>query len=442
MQLKHRWVVVAVLILGVARARADTVTTSITFDHQQVPYSGNLTIGSGTSPELRLQNGATTSGIATVVAGNGANQTGSLRIISSTFSGGDTYLGYQQGSNGTATIGGTNAAMNLGTGTLFVGYAGTGNLWINSGGQVNDGFGYVNTTTSAAVVVGSGSQWNSSYSLNVASGALTVAQGGTANSANGIVGMFPGGNGTAVVANAGSTLSITNRLDIGFSNSNGGATGTLFVQDRGVANAAGLSTLGTDAGSTGSAFITTSGTWNVGQILAVGLYGNGALTINSGGVVNGGNNAFVGDNAGSSGSASITGTGSQWNLTGQSLSVGYFGTGALTVAGGGHVNSGTGGLGSGNGVNGTALVTGAGSSWNAGSTMWVGYSGHGALTIGQGGVVTNGTGYVGFDSTGVGTVNVWDSGSVWTTSNDLYIGGQTGGVGTVSVGWGGLVAVG
>src|SRR5262249_22050609 len=73
------------------------------------------------------------------------------------------------------------------------------------------------------------------------------------------------------------------------------------------------------------------------QVVFVGQNGTGALTIQSGGTVS---SIFglgvVGNNAGSQGTATVTGAGSTWTNLG--TVVGGFGTGTLTIADGGTVS--------------------------------------------------------------------------------------------------------
>jgi len=96
--------------------------------------------------------------------------------------------------------------------------------------------------------------------------------------------------------------------------------------------------------------------------------GSGSLSIAAGGVVNTGS-------AYSNGTTTISGTGSQWNLVGGTLDT----NGVLTISGGGIVNSG------GFGIAGTATVSGPGSQLNA-QVISVGLQA-GTLSIQGGGAV-------------------------------------------------------
>ena len=112
----------------------------------------------------------------------------------------------------------------------------------------------------------------------------------------------------------------------------------------------------------------------------------------------------IGNNAGSQGAVLVTGAGSSWTNFGL-LSVGTSGTGTLTIANGGVVSNGgaSGFIAYTTGSQGTAIVTGPGSTWNisptdpngglrvGGSSLNTGFlppgPGTGSLTVANGGTV-------------------------------------------------------
>lgn len=157
--------------------------------------------------------------------------------------------------------------------------------------------------------------------------------------------------------------------------------------------------------------------------LYVGNTGTGSLLISGGGTVD---NAFfvsIGENAGVHGTVTVTGTNSL--LHGQtSLYVGWEGKGWLTVADGGRVNSGTGGVGALGGSEGSVTVTGEGSMWNNSSALFVGQSGVGELLISDGGGVSNSGAYIGYNNGSAGSVTVTGEGSLWINSDFLFVGGS------------------
>lgn len=125
---------------------------------------------------------------------------------------------------------------------------------------------------------------------------------------------------------------------------------------------------------------------NVGY-LNVGQSGKGELRIFSAGQVSSGV-AYLGLNAGADGSAVISGTGSTW--TSDYLSVGSSGNGRLRIERGGRVTASQSTMGVGWGANGTAVVSGSESLWRTGHFV-VGQSGTAVLTVGDHGTVLSET---------------------------------------------------
>lgn len=193
------------------------------------------------------------------------------------------------------------------------------------------------------------------------------------------------------------------------------------------------------AGMTGDIVVTGAGSAFDTAFLALGEYGDAQLDIADGGVVDVFTYTYVGVYAGSSGDAHVSGAGSALSVASE-FHVGVDGTGALTVDNGGAVNTGTtfAVIGTNASGVGTALVTGAGSTWTHGADLYVAYAGEGQLTIADGGVVSSTRGYLGGASTGEGSVLVTGVGSLWTMSQALYVGES--GVGALSIEAGGHVA--
>jgi len=113
-----------------------------------------------------------------------------------------------------------------------------------------------------------------------------------------------------------------------------------------------------------------------------------------------------------------------------SATVGYIGNtadGSLMVDGGSILTSSQARMGYTAGVNGTATVTGAGSTWNAGN-LRAGWSGNGTVNINNGGVVNGALAMLGYQATASGTVTVDGSGSMLSLTNSLYMGYNGSGV--------------
>ena len=185
----------------------------------------------------------------------------------------------------------------------------------------------------------------------------------------------------------------------------------------------GYGIIGLNAGSVGTATVTGSGTtWNNTAVsLTVGSSGNGELLVNQGGTVTSpaGN---IGLFAGSTGVATVKGAGSSW-VTPGNLVVGQVGdgNGTLNIQNGGAVSNLNGFLGYGVGATGTATVTGVGSTWTN-NLLQVGRLGTGTLNVEAGGAVTNTAGSIGEFAGSTGTATVTGPGSIWTNTGDLYVG--------------------
>ncbi|CAN7657421.1 autotransporter domain-containing protein [Bosea sp. LjRoot9] len=182
--------------------------------------------------------------------------------------------------------------------------------------------------------------------------------------------------------------------------------------------------------------------WDLGGVdLTIGDAGTGALTIAAGGAVSDVRYGYIAKQAGSSGALSVTGAGSSWANDLGEIYIGYGGTGTLMVADGGALTTGVFRIGNNAGSNGTATVTGAGTSLTALYQTYVGVAGTGSLTIADGATVSSGggggSGYMGGAATGNGTVTVTGTGSRWINIFDLGVG--LAGTGVLRVENGGVV---
>ncbi|MFK4823049.1 autotransporter domain-containing protein, partial [Ochrobactrum quorumnocens] len=266
---------------------------------------------------------------------------------------------------------------------------------------------------------------------NAGEGTLTVEGGGLLISTYGQIGVQAGGAGTVTVAGSGSGWLSNSTIYVGMF-----GTGTLNIEDGGTVSNAQSGYIGNYGGSAGAVAVTGIGsTWANADYLSVGYMGSGALTITDGGRVT---NSFgyIGANLGSIGTATVSGGGSSWENSGD-LVVGQLGDGTLAIESGGAVSNATGHIGFSPGSIGTITVTGENSSWTNHSTLVAGNYGTGRLTVAQGGVVSSEDGGIGIQAGSFGTVTVRDVGSTWTMVNDLVIGRA--GSGTVSVAAGGTV---
>jgi T5SS/PEP-CTERM-associated repeat protein len=307
--------------------------------------------------------------------GAGYKGTGSLRVAEGiTVASAGGYLGYRSGATGMATITGAGSKW-TNSGSLYVGYYGSGELSIEAGGQVSNFTGYL---TGAVIVTGAGSKWTNNGSLNIGnlgSGVLAIAAGGQVSSTNGFLGY--GSQSTATVTGAGSKWTNSSNLYVGF--------GTLTIEAGGQAS----NTRGYLGSSSGTSTVTVTGTdskWTNSNDLYVGETGSGVITITAGGQV-GNLTGCLGYYSGSTGIATVTGTGSKW-INSSSLYVGHEGNGTLTVEAGGQLSNTIGYLGYYPGSTGTVTVTGASSRWTNSESLYVGIIGSGTLNIRGNGNVT------------------------------------------------------
>jgi len=144
----------------------------------------------------------------------------------------------------------------------------------------------------------------------------------------------------------------------------------------------------------------SAGEVDLGQDLG---FGDGSLVVEQGGTLLSFTSS-LGVGAGHHASAILRGAGSSWDV-GQAFSVGEFGSGELRIEGGASLRSGGGSPSVANyshiareaGSAGRVVVTGAGSVWRNDQSLWIGDQGHGELEILDGGRVSlenNGFGVV------------------------------------------------
>ena len=152
--------------------------------------------------------------------GAGYRNTGTLTIsdgLAISSSGG--YLGYNLGSDGTATVTG-GAIWNTGR-SMYVGYIGAGTLKIEHAGEVNSiGSSYIGLSTGSlgsVTVTGTESTWNNTWDLfvgNGGQGSLDINDGGTVSAAKSYIGGTPGIHGEVTVTGAGSRWDNTGFLSV------------------------------------------------------------------------------------------------------------------------------------------------------------------------------------------------------------------------------------
>ena len=120
--------------------------------------------------------------------------------------------------------------------------------------------------------------------------------------------------------------------------------------------------------------------------------------------------------------------------------MGNFGTGSLSITGGGTVSNFNGNIGAYSGSSGTATVDGPGSVWTNNSVLAVGSLGEGALNITGGGVVSSTNGRIGREAGSTGTVLIDGPGSRWNASGEFTMGLFDTGTATLTVQNGGVLS--
>lgn len=199
-------------------------------------------------------------------------------------------VGNYSGANGTATVTGSGSSLSAG-GILYVGFDTAGDLTIADGGNVSATNGIQVGVASPAgdgaiVVTGANSQLvgNNGLSIGVSGGmgAVTVSDSGALMVTSGttFVGTAVNSVGTLTITGAGASYS-GDFMNVGQS-----GTGALIIADGATAVTADAS-IGTQASGEGSALVTGVGTmWTTGATLHVGTSGDGRLTVAEGANVN------------------------------------------------------------------------------------------------------------------------------------------------------------
>jgi T5SS/PEP-CTERM-associated repeat protein len=423
---------------------------SYTWTGGSAPPNGNWTTASNWSS---LPVGGTTTtltfGSAPVTTLNN-NFAGTFTLNSMTFSAGAPAYAISGNTLNLVAISGTQGAgissnssntvtvnNSITASDLTVGGSGIGTLLLTGGITTTATSGGYGTVDSNGLVTlrGTSTVANGLYPDR---GTLTINGGGSVTSGFGYIGYFgsfPGFNQSSVVVGGTGTGNWTNtsNLIVGYST----GADTLTVTGGGtVSNTSG--TIGNTAGGSGTVHVgggTGASSWTNSGELDVGFYGTGTLTITGGGTVSSAK-SVVGFYSGSQGTVNVGGGSgtSTWNINGV-FQVGIFGTGTLTITGGGTVSSGY------SEVRGSATIGGGAgtSSWTSSSDINV--LSQGTVTITGGGTVSDVNGIIGAD-TGTASVSVLIGGgtgtSAWNNSNLLGVG--YGGDGTLTITGGGTVS--
>jgi T5SS/PEP-CTERM-associated repeat protein len=329
-------------------------------------------------------------------------------------------------------------------------------LTINAGGTLTDTSATIGVnagaTANTATVSGTGATWNNGTgNLNVgfygANNALSVGNGGSVTAGLAELGVFSGADGNGVTISGSGRMNLSGDMIVGLASN----TNSLTVQSGGALSGVN-GFVGDNATSGNTATVTgANSVWTASGALYVSPAGsNNLLTISNGGkVAVNASDALIGANAGASGNEIlVTGAGSVLSNLNGTLYVGRSGTGnSLHIQSGGLVSGKNVRIGGGTGTNGTtsgngAYVDGSGSVWNVAGTLRDGSDGaNSTLQITNGGVVNvTGNTFLGYNATSTGNSLLVSGAGSQLNAHALTIGNVAGSTGnTVTVGTGGAL---
>ncbi len=379
-----------------------------------------ITVGNVGTGFLTVRNG-----------GRAASAAGVLGGFSGSFSGDPAATG-----NGLATITGAGSEWVISTtgnnAPLIIGNAGPGRLVVENGGRVRN-FGSTTVGEDAGVrgeiaLDGTDSFMGVTGSFTLGAdgiGVLSIRNGASLATGNGRLGEDTGSDATAIIDGAGSLWTVNDTLTAG-------AGGSALVQ---VTNGGRIVGTSLNAGvfdSRGRVDVTGPGSLlqlnRTDGISVIGGTGDGigALNVLDGGRVEVTDGLFLSTAENSRGDLTISGANSTVEV-GDSF-VMFESIANLTIADGGLLDvAGNSRIGLDPGQA-TALVTGAGSQW-LGTTLNLGPSGAGGvatLSLEDGGLVAVDRTNIGSSANSTGIVNVDGAGSVFRTTGDAFSNGEDG----------------
>lgn len=336
-----------------------TFTGTATFGSLAAGGAENLNVTNGGSLTLAQINLAQPGNVTAVVSGGSTVTTGSAAlpnnysVLMSINASGVSSLKLQDSGTTWTTLGG-----------IQVGTGGTSTLTIESGAKLTTGWIELaeNAGSSGTVTVqGTGSTLigndgvHSSYVGRQGQGVLNVLAGGKVQvgelDASGSFGTV--GHGEILVSGTGSQLT-TAELRVGIF-----GPAKLTVENGGRVDGTSIGTA-ENSGITGNQIIVTGGTLHASANIVAGLNGTASLTATAGAVLQSAQ-GFVGDLTNSTGTAILSGAGSSWTLT-DTLTVGFLGHGTMTVDNGASISTTTLALGTSASGRGEMYIRNAGTS--------------------------------------------------------------------------------
>ncbi|HEY1376826.1 MAG TPA: hypothetical protein VGF55_08525 [Gemmataceae bacterium] len=388
--------------------------------------SGN---SASAGPTLQIQNGATATGITTLLVGNGVGRRGTFNVLgeSTATLSSQLLLAGAPNSAGTVLVDGAGSKLvsaQAGGSAVVIGFSGAGAMTVQNGGiyqgdpiSQNVVLGQQNGSAGTLTVTGSGSSVTTG-GVSVGQGGpgtVAVLAGGTLSAGRVQIGEVAGGAaGSVTVSGPGSTLTSPSGLFIGGTAVGAGATGSQMTISNGGAVTA-TTSLGTQSIIYGGSTLTINGgsltTGNLTRLGTLNFY-DGTLTVNAG-FVDAGNSAtplsIQGNAAGTMATLQISGSTTS-NLG--TLAVGGTRPGAVVIGPGGNVTpnavtfatAGTG--------NGAITLSGPNAVLTVNGPMTFGSTGQSSLSIGAGSAVTV-----------AGTLTLGSAGTVNVNGGALTVGG-------------------
>jgi T5SS/PEP-CTERM-associated repeat protein len=309
-------------------------------------------------------------------------------------------------------------------GPITVGATGVGTVLINNSSVLNLTAGSATLASAAESVgivnlTGLGSSFSTSSDLiigNAGAGSLVASNLSRVSVVDDVVlAVADGSSGTLFVDALGSIMDVGDSIAVGQAGTalvQVSAGGRLFADD---------AVIGQNA--TGDGTVTVSGNgslWQQSNTMTIGEAGRGLVQVLSQGRLET-TTAIVGNAATGTGVVNVSGAGSQWDVSG-ALTVASSGQGTLNVIEGARVaNTGVAKLGALAAGEGRVLVSGANSTWNAGTQLVVGDLGVASLRITLGGRVVSGNTVVADNTFSRGEALVDGVGSVWEVDGTLDV---------------------
>ncbi|WP_339779331.1 autotransporter domain-containing protein [uncultured Thalassospira sp.] len=277
------------------------------------------------------------------------------------------------------------------------------------------------SVTGNLTLTGQGTRLNTTNSVRVDNGSLKILNGAHFHADQSLLIGLPkeGKTGIVTVSGSGSQLSTDSGIVIGAQ----GGNGELYIKESATSTIAEGITIGQDSGTTAKLDVSDSGTFVdlVDAALVIGANGNGTLNISGGAIFETGQRIEVGSGVGSTGRLNVSGTNTTLKMTNDGtkygteyyyLSIGTYGTDAITSVTEGGSITGVQKVIAGFITNsaGTLVIDGAGSNVESSVYTMIGYQGAGTATLSNGGKVkvtgSSGNIHIAYASGSAGTLNI------------------------------------